>query len=188
MINKNLGLCGAHCTGKTTLAQELSELTGMPFARTSTSKVMQELGFTPDAAMTFDERLTVQELILDAAEELWGSFKDTFISDRTPMDMIAYTLAAIQGETLFDQHQLTDYIYRCREITNKYFSHIILLQPGIPLIGREGKAALNEGYIVHLNTILMGLTVSDHLEGEVLWIPLHETSLGQSPPFLRVDE
>lgn len=173
-----IGLCGAHCTGKSTLGAELSDLVGIPFAATSASATMLGMKIPPDEVITsFSTRMEVQEAILEVSEDLWGKFETPFISDRTPMDMLAYTMADIQGNTKIDESRIAKYIKKCIAATNKYFSYFILLQPGIPLKKRKGKALPSEGFMCHLNLILMGLTCSEHVEGEVFWMPVKETVL-----------
>ncbi|MFN6383158.1 MAG: AAA family ATPase, partial [Pseudanabaena sp.] len=90
-LEGNLGLCGAHRTGKTTLAIAISSDLNLPFVRTTTSQVFAQLGLDPAEPMDFQTRLFVQNHVLDAAEQVWQESASPFISDRTPIDMIAYT-------------------------------------------------------------------------------------------------
>jgi len=170
MIN-SLGLCGAHRTGKTTLAIALSSSLSIPFVRTTTSQVFAQLGLDPAATMDFKTRLFVQNHVLDAAEQIWQNSSTSFISDRTPIDMIAYTLGDIQGKTDVDIDQLNQYIERCFAIANQFFSHLAIIQPGIPLIYEEGKAALNAAYIEHINVLVIGLCGDRRLQSHVFCNP-----------------
>ncbi|HBC41075.1 MAG TPA: AAA family ATPase, partial [Pseudanabaena sp.] len=54
-----------------------------------------------------------QNHVLDAAQQVWQNSATPFISDRTPIDMIAYTLGDIQGKTEVDFDLLNQYIDRC---------------------------------------------------------------------------
>jgi hypothetical protein len=157
-LDGNLGLCGAHRTGKTTLAIALSDRFDVPFVRTTTSQVFAELGLDPAETMDFKTRLFVQNHILDAAEQVWQSASSPFISDRTPIDMIAYTLGDIQGKTAVDFDLISKYIDRCFVSTNQFFQNLAIIQPGIPLVYETGKAALNQAYIEHINVLVIGLT------------------------------
>ena len=159
-----IGLCGSHRTGKTTLAEEISQRTGIPFVRTSTSEVFREHGLDPSKPMEFDKRLWIQHKILDAAEKAWNSGHKQFITDRTPLDMAAYTLADIQGSTEVDFGELEGYLERCITVTNTCFQLLVLVQPGIPLVYETGKAALNEGYLEHLNFLILGLCNDDRIK------------------------
>lgn len=166
-LNGNLGLCGAHRTGKTTLAIALADRLHIPFVRTTTSQVFARLGLDPAEPMDFNTRLFVQNHVLDAAEQVWQDAATPFISDRTPIDMIAYTLGDIQGKTEVDFDLLNQYIDRCFASTNQFFQHLAIIQPGIPLIYEEGKAALNAAYIEHINILVIGLCGDSRLKAEV---------------------
>lgn len=167
----NIGLCGSHRTGKTTLADEISRRTGMPFVKTSTSEVFREYGLDPSMPLDFTKRLWIQHKILDAAEKIWRTEPGQFITDRTPLDMAAYTLADIQGSTVLNFTEMEGYLSRCIEATNQYFKMLVLIQPGIPLVYEEGKAALNEGYLEHLNFLIMGLCNDERVRASVLRLP-----------------
>ena len=163
----NLGLCGAHRTGKTTLAIAISSHLNIPFVRTTTSQVFAQLGLDPAEPMDFQTRLFVQNHVLDAAEQVWQESVSPFISDRTPIDMIAYTLGDIQGKTDVDFDLLSQYIDRCFSSTNQFFQNLAIIQPGIPLVYEEGKAALNAAYIEHINILVIGLCSDSRLKTNV---------------------
>jgi hypothetical protein len=165
-----IGLCGSHRTGKTTLAEEIFTRTGIPFVRTSTSEVFREHGLDPSVPMEFTRRLWIQHKILDAAEGAWNSGHRQFITDRTPLDMAAYTLADIQGSTAVDFRELEGYLDRCIRVTNAFFRILVLVQPGIPLVYETGKAALSEGYLEHLNFLILGLCNDDRIKGTFVYL------------------
>lgn len=167
----NVGLCGAHRTGKTTLAIALAEHLHIPFVRTTTSQVFANLGLDPAEPMDFDTRLFVQNHVLDAAEQVWQNASHPFVSDRTPIDMIAYTLGDIQGKTTVDFAELHKYIDRCFASTNQFFQNLAIIQPGIPLVYEEGKAALNAAYIEHINVLIIGLCSDRRLTAKVFCNP-----------------
>jgi hypothetical protein len=166
-LEGNLGLCGAHRTGKTTLAIAISSHLNIPFIRTTTSQVFAQLGLDPAEPMDFQTRLFVQNHVLDAAEQVWQESVSPFISDRTPIDMIAYTLGDIQGKTDVDFNLLSQYIDRCFASTNQFFQNLAIIQPGIPLVYEEGKAALNAAYIEHINVLVIGLCSDRRLKANV---------------------
>ena len=166
-LEGNLGLCGAHRTGKTTLAIAISSHLNIPFVRTTTSQVFAQLGLDPAEPMDFQTRLFVQNHVLDAAEQVWQESVSPFISDRTPIDMIAYTLGDIQGKTEVDFNLLSQYMDRCFASTNQFFQNLAIIQPGIPLVYEEGKAALNAAYIEHINVLVIGLCSDRRLKTNV---------------------
>jgi len=173
----NLGLCGAHRTGKTTLAIALSDRLNIPFVRTTTSQVFADLGLDPAEPMDFQTRLFVQNHVLDAAEQVWQNSATPFVSDRTPIDMIAYTLGDIQGKTEVDFDQLNQYIDRCFNSTNRFFQNLAIVQPGIPLVYEEGKAALNAAYIEHINILIIGLCDDSRLSAKFFCNPREAIAL-----------
>jgi hypothetical protein len=117
--------------------------------------------------MDFQTRLFVQNHVLDAAEQVWQESARPFISDRTPIDMIAYTLGDIQGKTEVDFNLLSQYIDRCFASTNQFFQNLAIIQPGIPLVYEDGKAALNAAYIEHINILVIGLCSDRRLKTNV---------------------
>ena len=174
---ENIGLCGAHRVGKTTLAQALSAATSVPFTRTNTTGVFDSNEIDPAMPMTFQTRLAIQYRILAAAEELWAQQNAAFVTDRTPIDMAAYTLADIQGSTAVEYEAFQSYIDLCFETTNRFFGTLVLVQPGIPLVYEHGKAALNEAYIEHINTLILGLCHDERLRCPIVCLKRDITSI-----------
>lgn len=164
----NVGLCGAHRTGKTTLAMELAKLTNRQFIKTRTSEVFKECGVDPARPMDFATRMRMQIRFLEAYERDWRNAGGPFVTDRTPVDLMAYTLADIQGATVVDYPEFQDYIEQCFEVTNQFFDTLVIVQPGIPLAEAEWKAALNEAYIEHINSLVIGLCHDERLDCRLL--------------------
>jgi hypothetical protein len=162
-MKKGLGLCGSHRAGKTTLARGIAARTGVEFLQTATSEVFAHNGLDPSIHMDFSTRIWIQHKVIDAAEVVWGSAAGSFVSDRTPIDMMAYTLADVQGETVVDFTELEKYLNHCFAVTNRFFSKLVIIQPAIPLIHEEGKAALNRAYMEHLNVLIKGLCNDERL-------------------------
>jgi predicted ATPase len=168
---KNIGLCGSHRTGKTTLAMALAARSGKSVLKTQTSAVFAAQGLDPAQVMNFKTRLWIQGLILEDAQNLWKNQSHSFIADRTPLDMLAYTLADIQGATEVDYVALQAYSARCFALSNQFFPHIVILPPAIPLVHETGKAALNPAYIEHLHTVMLGLAHEENLKSKLLLMP-----------------
>lgn len=172
-----IGLCGSHRTGKTTLAKAIAERAGMPFVRTTTSDVFRQFGLDPAKPLPFDKRLWIQHKVLDAAEAVWREEKDSLVTDRTPVDMMAYTLADIQGAVAADFGQLEFYLSRCFESTNRFFDALVVVQPGIKLVHEQGKAALNRAYMEHLNYLVIGLANDQRLKTRLVCLDHGETGI-----------
>ncbi len=167
-MSKGIGLCGSHRTGKTTLAHDIAAKTGTEFLQTATGEVFALNGLHPSESMDFATRIWIQHKVVDAAEKVWQRASAPFVSDRTPIDMMAYTLADIQGKTSVDFAALEDYLHHCFEVTNLFFSRLVVVQPAIPLVHEEGKAALNKAYMEHLNILIKGLCSDERLQLPVL--------------------
>lgn len=185
----NVGLCGAHRTGKTSLAEAfVKEHEGFVFLKTSASQVFKDLGLIPNVDYPFETRITVQEKILDVFEEAYKSMgEQAFISDRTPIDMIAYTLADVRQETLNAEEsvRLKKYIKRCIDVSNRFFSILIVIQPGIPVRKEEGKASLCPMYIDHVAHLVMGLAVSEEVHSAHFYIPKKMTDIDRRVESVR---
>jgi hypothetical protein len=169
-----VGLCGAHRTGKTTLARAYAQKRGIPFVETSVSAIWHSLGYDPAKEYDFATRLTVQEEILKRVDAVYAKYAGLdFITDRTPLDMAAYTLGDAIGDRVPAdcQVRLAQYVNNCFDVTNRRFGMVLLIQPGIPLVDEPGKAAMNVGYIEHLNSLIFGLTVDERLTSLHYYMP-----------------
>jgi hypothetical protein len=175
-----IGLCGAHRTGKTTLAKAYALKSGATFLETSVSAINRELGFDLTKEHSFAERLDHQEKILARIDAIYAAHVgEDVITDRTPLDMISYTLAEAHGDRVADEDQerLARYVQRCIDVTNRRFGVLILVQPGIPVIAEEGKAAANRAYIEHLSAICLGLLSDERVTPTHFYIPRRTLSL-----------
>lgn len=174
------GLAGAHRTGKTTLAREYAKKHGWKFAETSVSAIFKELGVDPQDKFDFTTRLSIQETILSRLQEFYrANAGNNVITDRTPIDMMAYTMAEAIGDQVSptDQARFAKYVSDCFEATNRWFSCILVVQPGIPIIMQEGKAAPNPAYMSHLNALIIGLCCDERLKMPHYYIPKWRTEL-----------
>ncbi|MCV6637582.1 AAA family ATPase [Candidatus Albibeggiatoa sp. nov. NOAA] len=180
-----IGICGGHRTGKTTLARDTAQQLDLNFVQTSTSAVFQQHGLDPATPMDFTTRLWIQDKIILAAQEIWQQQQTAFITDRTPIDFMAYTLGDIQGKTEVEFENLENYLNQCFELTNSTFQHLFILQPAIPLVYETGKAALNKAYIEHLNTVVLGLCHDERLHIPVSVIPRQVMDLQQRIDWIK---
>tara|TARA_B100000700_G_scaffold311500_2_gene393572 strand:- start:26439 stop:27368 length:930 start_codon:yes stop_codon:yes gene_type:complete len=159
-----IGLSGAQRTGKSTLAEHYSNLTGLPFVVSSVSSIMAEIGFDSTASYDkdFKTRLKAQFHLLKRLDEEWSKHEGGFITDRTPMCMAMYTLADIVGTTELDDDDVSalyDYIDQCKLLTLKHFNVLVNVayNPRIELINKAGSAPAKKHHILHLETLLKSL-------------------------------
>jgi hypothetical protein len=169
-----IGLCGAQGTGKTTLAKVYSEKHKVPFVQTDVSGTFVRLGADPKRDYPLLERIEIQREILKDYAALLKKAPFRFVTDRTPIDMMAYMLADVRRENVTDQMAgaLIDYLDACHKVLNRNFTVLMVVQPGIPVeANRPGKAPSNPAYMEHINTLCMGLVVSARVEAHHFYMP-----------------
>lgn len=132
-----------------------------------------ELGLDPKADYQFATRMTIQEAVLKRFAEQYSTMPRVFVADRTPIDLMAYTLADItrEGMTAEDEERLSKYLLECVRLNNKYFSVIVVVQPGIPLVDDPTKAPISNGYIEHIANLTAGLAVQESISAIHSYIP-----------------
>jgi len=173
-------LSGSHRVGKSTLAKAFSEKTGVPFVQTGASQVFQEMGLDPKVDYPLEVRLGIQKKILESFEKQCKPYSNkSFVTDRTPIDFMAYTLADCQRGNISDElsEKIGLYMEDCVNLTNWLFPVLIVVQPGIPLVEEKDKAPANIAYVEHINHLIMGLVVSEAIQSEHFYIPRHVIDL-----------
>ena len=178
-----IGLAGAQGVGKSTLAEAVSNETDLPLIFTKTSDVFKDMGLRPDQDLGFDTRIEVQNEVLNRAEDLWSDHV-SFITDRTPLDMLAYTLIDINSDTRMNVRQEAEffaYEHRCYESLNRHFTNVTLVQPGIQAGFQQNKsrASLDKCLVSTMNTILLGLLVDSRVAIYKSMIPAYILDLGE---------
>lgn len=174
-----IGFCGAHRTGKTTLARAVARHLDLPFCETSAGATFARLGRDPKAEYPFAERLDIQRAILDDMAAVYRASPEGFVADRTPIDMWAYTLAEVGRQTLTPalEHAYRDYEAALIETTKAHFDVAFLVQPGILVLETAGKAPASSGYIEHLNALVRGLMEDARLKLRTHVVPRRVLSL-----------
>jgi hypothetical protein len=176
----SIGLTGSHRTGKSTLAKAFSEQMKVPFLQTSASETFKRLNFDPKADYSLSDRLYIQHHILDDCRAMYAAAgMDCFVTDRTPIDMMAYTLADVTRENVTPQldKEIENYMKDCFDVSNAYFPMLFVVQPGIPLVEEVGKAPANPAYVEHINSLIMGLVIDDRYLGSHFYLPRKTTGL-----------
>lgn len=161
-----IAFCGAHRTGKTELVKQLSELLGLTPLYTNTSSVFKNSGIEASKHYNFYSRLEIQHKILNNILELQES-NDLFITDRTSLDVLAYTYSDINNSTGAEYNFMLKIFQKlCLDVLS--FDYLFLVQPGIPILKAEGKASLNEYYIEHLNLVFLGLIQANNIKCHII--------------------
>jgi hypothetical protein len=166
-----IGLLGAQRVGKSTLAKAFAQRCDIPFLQTDARGVYAACGMDPRKEYPIEERLAVQNTLLESFEKQFAAATKVsrlFISDRTPLDGAAYLLADVQRSTLAGSPEVAqlvvDYVGRCIQAANRWFSTIVVVQPGIPLVEEEGKAPACPAFMEHYNALAIGLVMDERME------------------------
>ena len=175
-----LGLIGSHRTGKTTLAEAYAKKTGAAVVKMNVGDLQRQFGFdSSNQSYGFDMRMDIQEKLLASFEEIYSTIKDkNAIVDRTPLDLIGYTMLAVKDNLSEAQsNRLEQYVVDCINLTNKCFTALVLLQPSIPLTTAETSAKSCRALMEKLNLIYLGATTDERVIIPHFYIPRAMTSL-----------
>jgi len=158
-----IGLFGPQRCGKTTLAKAYADKHGVQFVETSASSVFKRAGLDPAKTYGFDIRLAIQGEILKEFAAAYAAAPFGSITDRTPIDLMAYTLSECLNDNVSPslEPRLEKYILDCFDVLNRYFSTVILVQPGIPLVKALGKAGTSKAHIEHISSLCLGLVMDE---------------------------
>lgn len=165
-----LGLIGSHRTGKTTLAEAYAEKTGATIVKMDVGGLQRKLGFdSSNQSYDFDTRMDIQERLLFCFEEIYKSVSgEDAVVDRTPLDLIGYTMLAVKDDLSEAQSdRLNKYVQDCINLTNEHFTALVLVQPGIPLTtavtsAKSCTALMEKLNLIYLGTITDERTVTPH--------------------------
>lgn len=166
-----LGLAGSHRVGKTTLAEEFARVTGATFVKSNITEWQREIGFdSSNQSYDFDTRLSIQEHILQRYEEMLlrhysnAAEPAHAVTDRTPLDFMMYTVASVNDKLTAKQSaRLECYLKACYDVLNSYFTGILIVQPGIPLVERAGAGRCCSAFVEKLNCIVKGLAADSRM-------------------------
>lgn len=177
-------LIGAHRTGKTSIAQEVSRNLSIEFVPSFTSTLFKEIGFDPRQSWGASKRLEVQKLVLERHIASWKSYMGSgnpWITDRSPIDFIVYTM---NDAITWDDSSYEDYIgylSDCIEAHKEFFSLSLLIQPdGVieegdaPYKGRASRVLQD-----CMNTSYKGILSSSLTDGEDFYIVKDSSRLGK---------
>lgn len=155
-----IGLAGAQGTGKTTLAKRLALKYGYKFVDAGVGALMSKLGVVVGQEMPLYDRLQVQLAVANhIADKSHGS--GSFVMDRTPIDVMAYTIDLFHQVnddrcvSLFDEIQQV-----CSQTVLANFNVIVGLRPGIELSQedkeRDQRGSLDPLYVRRIDALLCG--------------------------------
>lgn len=175
-----IGFCGAHRTGKTTLAKAIAEIYGYDFINSSASGVYARFGFVPNQSLSIQERYSVQcSLLGDYLERISG--RDNFVTDRTPFDYIGYMLSELNTEAFLGDNCMTDakldkYLAACQSAASKTLDLAFFVEPAIPVVAADGKGNLSKHFINNVST---------HIQNAVFNRPVSSDGLRLVVPIMK---
>lgn len=158
-MDYRIGITGAQGSGKTTLAKFIDEHYGITYVDAGVGALMTRLGVNVGDPMPLFERLQVQ---MEVARhiELVTRGAEGFVIDRTPADVMAYTLDLV-GQTN-DQRciDLALEIERfCHKTALSNFN-AIALRPGVNLRAedyeRAQRGSLDRLYVARIDSLMCG--------------------------------
>lgn len=172
-MSKYLGLFGTHGSGKTTLAQAFADAhPNAFFIKTGVSDVYKSFNLDPKVRMSLETRMEVQEAVLKHLMKQWeaglredNGQADFIITDRTPFDLIAYTLAEVSGYDDISEEmsqRIMTYIMTCT-LTAQSFDGFVHVPINLPMAADptgKVRAASSFAYRLHLD-MLMTKSVMD---------------------------
>lgn len=175
-----IGFLGAHRTGKTTLARAVAEKMGLALVEAQLSGVFEEMGLNPRDAYPFRQRLLIQNKLLDRLARQYQAADQVFVADRTPLDVLMYSWSEVHRDTEMNQDDhraFKAHIQRAYELTNRHFSQIFHVRPGICIVDAPGKAPPNPAYIHHLDMLCPSIATHPALMTSVVGMPAAVTDL-----------
>lgn len=179
-----IGFTGAHRSGKTTLARLVSAEYGLPMVDSPASQIVKDYGFdmARDNRLTFtkdgqaNDGVLMQMEIYSCLNGSLGNAGESFVSDRTPIDVAAYLLAdatAYSGNTVAQETAVMVMEQAIRD-TERLFDMVILVPPGIQFMVEDGKPPINPAYQEHHHMLCRGILFDEDLD--LYWDEIRRTT------------
>lgn len=196
-----IGYCGAHRTGKTTLAKKTAEYYGKMFVATEVGNFLASQNIEPISLQhtTWDFFVDIQRRTIHYLCNLAKSLKEkssasettdtalhnkdsVIFVDRTPLDALAYTQAFFSSkdfEYLRNNPMFHNVMEECEKEAMegmKYFDAVFVVQPGIAVCPEHNKALPDVTYMEQLNKLIIGnayafLANQGNMEEDVILTP-----------------
>ncbi|TDW20497.1 AAA domain-containing protein [Rhizobium azibense] len=171
------GVCGTHRSGKTTVAKALAEQLGIEFLDSSFD-VAKKFGYNPVGRMSLKDRMAMQILVLEDHIEKLKAAPRPLVTDRTPLDYFAYTLAQF-GMTSHEQaDELTlraahAFAEKCLEETKTYYDMVFIMDPLKVYAVDPTKATptANPAFQLHIHALIHGAVSQIHSHINYAMVP-----------------
>ncbi|HGL3854511.1 TPA: AAA family ATPase [Klebsiella aerogenes] len=165
-----IGLCGAQGTGKTTLAKAYSEASGVPYIDAKVGEFLSDIGVDLSRSdMPIVERMKAQLMVarhIASITEAPGLHRTGFITDRTPIDVMAYSHdIAVPHHRNDEVLELYAKIHMvCLDAAAENFNLCLMLRPGVKLSSkdhcRNQRASLQPFYVNHIDMLMTSMIMS----------------------------
>jgi hypothetical protein len=172
------GVCGTHRSGKTTAAKLLAEQLGIEFLDSSFD-VAKKFGFNPVGEMSLTDRLAMQILVLEDHVEKLNAAPRPLITDRTPLDYFAYTLAQFgmtshkdtSDTTLLAAHAFAE---KCLDVTKTYYDMVFVMDPlkVYEVDTTKATPTANPAFQLHIHALIHGAVSQIHQELNYALVPV----------------
>lgn len=179
-----IGIAGAHRVGKTTTAKDVANALGIAYVDADVRGALAKNGIDAKTATTFEQRLVVQNFVLKHCSNEYEKHKN-FITDRTPLDFIGYTLSEyIRGvDFAVTEVAMQDYFDRCITATDKYFDVVVFIPPDIRCEDCSTSAENFPMYIEHISSVIYS-AFNYHISTTRIIIPKGMTSRSDRANFI----
>lgn len=171
------GVCGTHRSGKTTAAKLLAEQMGIEFLDSSFD-VAKKFGYNPVGRMSLKDRMAMQILVLDDHIEKLKAAPRPLVTDRTPLDYFAYTLAqfGMTSHEQADEQTLAcawHFCQKCLETTKTYYDMVFIMDPLTVYEVDPNKATpvANPAFQLHIHALIHGAVSQIHREVNYAIVP-----------------
>lgn len=172
-------IAGSQGSGKSTTINELKSL-GYPCIERKTSRsilkdwnvTLDEVNTNPKLTVKFQEAITEMKY-LDEAAHLHTN--GPVFTERTHMDLFAYTVVALGGQNKYD-NWINDYYIKCAQYSSMY-ERVFFLRGGLFDVEEDGTRGHNKHYSRMMDITMLDYTqqaIDDDKLDEIITSDLHE--------------
>lgn len=153
------GLSGSHRSGKTTLAKLIAANLGIDFLETNLSSVFAAHGVDAKDDLPFAKRMEIQEEMMRLLEIKYGVRTKPFIADRTPFDVLGYTVSEVHRGTMDDamRDRYRAHLIHGLRIVTQSLRAIMVLDPLVNPTDAAGKAQACPVYMAHVDACIRAM-------------------------------
>lgn len=154
-----IALTGAHRTGKTTLAKQISKEFGLPYWPSDVTGMMNSLGYKFEEDQPLAKRLEMQQDIFDLYVDRLNNEAPAygFITDRSPIDFASYLLseAGASSDPNLSNSIKTFVVYAMVCANN--FDMLVLTDILPTYVEEKNKPKPNIAYQMQIQVLIRGL-------------------------------